>query len=179
MSVLSASFALKLSQRHEIWITPQLREKLKLQYKSDILLSFGLTKVHVTINDQLERKIPELLISSAANELLNIPLNFEYHVKVSNENELIIGPYIGVLVDETNYPSYAQKLRVYRLYSGHQRLIKGALVGFSYDDINWYDLTVYGTVYDPQSNIWVRKKMPLPRAVFNRSRYRGQKKLEL
>jgi glutathione synthase/RimK-type ligase-like ATP-grasp enzyme len=137
-------------------------------------ISFGQKSVNAKVHTSPAVTNNEIGISSDLYQTLHIPKYVEYEVKIQQEN-LLIGPYIGLLVSSTIDELYKkkEKLNDYIKYYGE---INGCILAFSAEGINRRTQKVKGLMYNPKTNTWVEEIYPYPSVVIKQNVYLSKKK---
>lgn len=135
-------------------------------YLKGSMIKFGLRSVEVDVflNEELDEHTIEL--SQDIMEELMLPDFASYNIKVENK-EIIIGPFIGILLG-TKKHALNRRRRTLSSYVKYYEKTKGAIVGFTMNDLDRDSLTVNGIIYNPKTKVWERHKLPYPSSVLKR-----------
>ncbi len=149
-------------------IHPEAARLLGLEKKRLGILRFGsrACKIEVVISKQLAPD--ELQVANKVIEYLHLPLSSHYEVRV-NGNEIILGPFIGILseIKEENITPHQLKVMLKYLHYYHQ--VNGAIIAFSLEGMNREEQLIKGYCYDPVENEWKAGTYPYPVAIFRRT----------
>ncbi|XEC96451.1 YheC/YheD family protein [Paenibacillus tarimensis] len=151
-----------------VYLSQPLIKKLKLTGKKSVHVKLGKEVVLAAVKP-IKRRGNHLYLSAGVRQWIRVPKSGSVFVQNSGENEVQIGPLIGVLTDS----GYRTPNEPFGGRSGFiKQLIKlGAnkayFFAFTPRDINWQNETVSGYFLNPQGS-WYRKTVPLPDVVYNR-----------
>jgi glutathione synthase/RimK-type ligase-like ATP-grasp enzyme len=139
--------------------------ELNLINKKFVIISFGNQKQYVNIKISEELADDTVNISQNVMEELHLPEYPIYEISVNN-NEIIIGPYIGLLLsskDKRLTPSRLKKLMVYfKKYSE----IHGAIVVFALNNVSTKNRLIEGYCYNPAVSSFQKGVFPYPSAIY-------------
>jgi hypothetical protein len=139
--------------------------ELNLLNKKNAIISFGNQKQYVNLKVSGELAEDTLNISQNVMEELHLPEYPIYEIAVNN-NEIIIGPYIGLLLsckDKRFTPSRLEKLMVYfKKYSE----IHGAIVVFALNKVYTKNRLIEGYCYNPVTHGFQKGVFPYPSAIY-------------
>jgi len=96
----------------------------------------------------------------------SIPLFATYEIRISG-HEIVIGPYIGILVHKKE-ETLDRNISVYSNYLYDYQSIGGVILAFSVEGIQMKSEQLSGFVFNPQTGTWVKGVYPYPAAVFKR-----------
>lgn len=155
-----------------VYVPGQLAQRLPLNEGQDLTLSHGKRKCKVTIKNCGEQNSSVIKISETIISDLLIQVGVEYEVVFVN-NQIIIGPVIGLLLGRTD-----EKLRRHLprlVYSLFYKELNGLLFVYSEDNINFADFEITGYLYhDTFPGLWKKCKLPFPSASFRRTELSSQ-----
>ncbi|SFE81867.1 YheC/D like ATP-grasp [Paenibacillus catalpae] len=148
-----------------VLVAPSFLVKNNLTRNQSLLLQFGITTIPIKLT--ISEKVPQgqMLVSGACMNKLKIPAEGQFQVR-KDGNTLIIGPYIGILVDKLKGKLPFQNLLHYTKIYGH---INGALLAFSPKDVNLRTRTIRGFMYSPVKKMWISGQYRYPSSIFNKS----------
>lgn len=150
-----------------VYVPGQLAELLPLKEGQDLTLSHGKRECKVTIKNSGEKNSSVIKISESMISDLLIQVGVEYEVVFTN-NQIIIGPVIGLLLGRTE-----EKLRknLPRLvYSLFYKELNGLLFVYSEDSINFVDFEITGYLFhEAFPDLWKKCRLPFPSASFRRT----------
>lgn len=146
-----------------VLVAPTLLKKWNLSRK--LILQFGITAIPIQL--MTSEKVPQgqMLVSDACMNKLKIPAEGQFQVR-KDGNTLMIGPYIGILVDKIKGKLPFQNLLHYTKMYGH---INGAWLAFSPEDVNPRAKTIRGFMYSPVKKAWISGQYRYPSSIFNKS----------
>lgn len=148
-------------------INSDYAEELGLKNKKRCYLSFGTQKcyIDVHITEQIEKN--KLFLPDKVIEYLYLPNYVVYEIRV-RENEIIIGPYIGILTANNDSKLTEEYLRGMLPYTLNYQNVHGAVVAFALNKIDKSTRLIEGYCYNPKKDFWDRGIFPYPSAIFRR-----------
>lgn len=151
-----------------VWLSSPLAKLLKLNGRKSINVKLGRDTVPATVRT-INRKGHHLFLSAGLRRSVRIPKAGNVYVMGDNDEEIQLGPLIGILTDGGAHPSDApfgpRTSFIRQLLQLGQK--KAYFFAFTPRDINWQQETVYGWFLDSGGG-WTRKIVPLPDVVYNR-----------
>ena len=134
-------------------------EKIKMT-----LIRFGYKVADVSI--ELDDSVSQgtIYISENIVSKLKLPITEDYLIKV-NDNELILGPYIGIYTSPKEEITGWKVERLKSFVIRFKEEINGVMIAFTHEDINYEKLEVNAFYYDSKNDVWIRKVMPLPTVI--------------
>ncbi|WP_018756101.1 YheC/YheD family protein [Paenibacillus terrigena] len=167
----SANCSIQIAPGHGIRISSLLLKTLGIGKPRQISLKFG-SKLITSDLVLTHRQGHSLRLSSALSNELKLPHAGKCLVTKRGDNEIQIGPLIGILAGRTKHGGIS--------FGGMSGFFKQQIsagegksysFAFSPKDVNWEEETVTG--YFPQkTGGWIRRKLPLPDVVYNRMQSR-------
>ncbi|GLX70433.1 YheC/YheD family protein [Paenibacillus glycanilyticus] len=148
-----------------VLVAPSFLRKWNVGPNQSLLLQFGITAFSVKLNTSEQAQQGQMIISDACMNQLKIPAEGQFQVR-KDGNKLIIGPYIGLLVDKIKGKLPYKNLLHYAKMYPH---INGALIAFSSDDLNPRTKTIRGFRYSPVTKTWIQGSYRYPSSVINKS----------
>ncbi|GHH99574.1 YheC/YheD family endospore coat-associated protein [Neobacillus kokaensis] len=141
-------------------------ETLGLTGRQSITVNIGALqkKADLTSHDDQERCI---YISSDLVKGTSLPEWIEYKMKFQ-DNVLLIGPIIGMLVRGKFSEMNQQRIKIYKNYLIDYKHVNGLIILFTADGIDVKNKQVQGFAYNPREHVWVKGVFPFPSAVFLR-----------
>lgn len=132
-----------------------------------LYLRFGINAMEAKLAISEEPDAAEIMLSQDILHFLKLPLSLRYEAR-SRRNELIIGPYIGILacVKEQDLESTVNNLSSY-VY--HYRKINGAILAFSAEGVDTQTHRINGYLYRPEKEDWVKGTFDYPAAIFKKT----------
>jgi glutathione synthase/RimK-type ligase-like ATP-grasp enzyme len=148
-----------------VLVAPTFLMKWNLSRNQSLLLQFGITTIPIKL--MTSEKVPQgqMLVSDACMNKLKISAEGQFQVR-KDGNTLIVGPYIGILVDKIKGNLPFQNLLHYTKMYHH---INGALLAFSPDDVNLRTKTIHGFMYSPAKKTWIYGQYRYPSSIMNKS----------
>lgn len=156
------------SDKNVIALNEQTAEKYGLSKKKRGYVSFGSQKkfVDIVVSDRVPRD--QIVLSNAVIEYLCVPTYIRYELK-TNENEIIIGPYIGILANQKDKDITKRRLKKLSMSMLDYPKIHGAVVAFALDKVNMSKRLVEGYCYNPERESWGKGTFPYPSAIYKRT----------
>ncbi|GGG26570.1 YheC/YheD family endospore coat-associated protein [Paenibacillus abyssi] len=150
------------------YLSVPLMKQLKLTGKKSFHLKLGKEVITAAIKP-IKRQGNHLYLSAGIRQTITVPKAGNVYVLSTGEDEVQLGPLIGVLTDsdvrssDTPFgPRTGFIKNLLRLGTN-----KAYFFAFTPRDINWQEEKVYGYFLNPQGS-WYRKTVPLPDVVYNR-----------
>lgn len=148
-----------------VLVAPTLLAKWHLSQKQNLLLQFGITTIPIKLTASEKVAQGQMIVSDACMNQLKIPAEGQFLIR-RDGNTLIVGPYIGILVDKIKGKLPFQNLLHYTKMYRH---INGALLAFSPDDVHLRTKTIRGYMYSPAKKTWLPGQYRYPSSIFNKS----------
>ncbi len=149
----------------DLVIHPAKAAEIGLDSKKFAFISFGSQKhyVNILINDQIS---PEhVLLSKKLIEAFHLPDYTVYEISLTH-NEIIIGPYIGLLLSEEDRQLTPSSLNKMLVYVSEYPKLHGVIVVFALDKVNRADRFIEGYCYNPIHNCWQEGRFPYPASIY-------------
>jgi len=128
-----------------------------------VLLNFGKFTKTLTVQTDNSLDIGTIVVPRKLSNDLSLPsLPYEYYFQ---ENQLFIGPVIGMLI----LPRYKKNLSLQLPRLANYDKIRGLVYLFNQSDIDTKTNTITGHYYNPETNNFATGKFPYPNAVFRRT----------
>lgn len=149
----------------EFIIHPKKAFEINLERKNLASLCFGNQRQF--INVKMNEKIPQenILLSKSLIEELHLPEYLIYEICV-DKNEIIIGPYIGLLISKEDKKLTSARLRKMTAYVKEYSKLHGAVVLFALDKVDTSARLIEGYCYNPVQNLWQRGIFPYPSSIY-------------
>ncbi|PKM83379.1 MAG: hypothetical protein CVU89_01100 [Firmicutes bacterium HGW-Firmicutes-14] len=154
--------------------------QLDIDVEKPVRLRFGNLAISVNVIQLYSNDLPtiaEIQVSEKVLQELHIPADVILSIKRTGEQELALGPVIGIL---TFRHTYAKKR--FRFYLNYQKMLKsGLLFVFSNQGVNPEKNTIKGYYFSSSVNTWIPADLPYPDAVIDRcypNAYRTHEELE-
>lgn len=139
--------------------------EIKLDRKKQAYISFGSKRHYVNIKVSDSQAEDVVLLSENVINDLYLPNYITYEICV-NKNEIILGPFIGLLArneDDRITEAFLNKMMIYtRGYSE----VNGALVVFALDKVDRLNRMIEGYCYNPVAGCWQRGTFPYPSSIY-------------
>lgn len=167
MSLTTCSIHFAARTDKVVYISSALMKSLQLTGTKPVTLRLGSKSATVPIKI-LKKSGNHLYVPAPVKSQLHIPRSGTCLAVANGPREIRIGPLIGILTNASSpstvqpFGSRSALLKQY-IRAGSQ---KSYYFAFLPKDVNWSEETV--TAYFPSADGWVRKKVPLPDAVYNR-----------
>ncbi len=146
-------------------VNPFRIEELNIAKKGIWYFRFGLQAFELKVETSDEIAIDELHLSIDVIDQAGIPLDSQYEITIFG-NEIIIGPYIGILatheqsrLEELLYASYSKYIYDYPA-------IGGAILIFSLEGVDTKNDIIEGFMYNPVTDIWEKGQYCYPSSIF-------------
>lgn len=154
-----------INKHSEFIIHPQKALEFNLERKKLAYICFGNQKHYVNI--KMSEEIPQenVLLSKKLMDELYLPDYPVYEIRVSN-NEIIIGPYIGLLISKEDENLTASRLRKKMAYVREYSKLHGAVVVFALNKVDTASRLIEGYCYNPVKNYWQRGVFPYPSSIY-------------
>lgn len=152
-------------QKAIVFLNKSLTKELGIENYKRIHICFGGRKYTVELkqSDEITKNIINL--SSKVITFLHLPLDLKYELSVKN-NELIIGPYIGILFTSANKSKTKKRLKKSLVYTTAYDHLNGALVIFTLKDIDKETQLIKGYFYYPETQEWKKATLPYPSSIY-------------
>ncbi len=151
----------------ELRIHPQFVTALGLGDRKFTHVSFGTQKHYLTLRSDTDLAPNQVGLSQKLIQALYLPdyLHYELRFDPSN-NELVIGPYIGLLVSKSDRRLTAASLKRKLVYIKRYPELHGAVVVFALDKVDQARRLIEGYCYHPSDNQWQKGIFPYPAAIY-------------
>lgn len=166
-----------LNKRYKV--IPNIKDKNLLIIHPDTALSMGISNrkktyiclgikcCEVMIEISKEINSNEIILDHLSIEELLLSTFVEYEVIV-NPNEIVIGPYIGILAYQTE-KSLKDMINVFSNYVYDYREIGGVVLVFSVEGIQIEEKKIHGYLYNPLTKKWEEGVYSYPSSLFKRT----------
>lgn len=144
---------------------PAMVNSLGIARKKVISVSFGCIRLFADLNlseqiSESEIRLPEKLLAD-----LHLPEYPEYELAV-RQNELVIGPCIGLLLSREDGSLSLSRLEHMKIYVKAYEQLHGAVVVFALDKVDTVDRLVEGHCYNPDSQQFEKGVFPIPSSIY-------------
>lgn len=153
--------------KSKVTINSKTASSLNILDKKLMCLCFGMRKCYVDINisDEIEDKV--VFISKNSIEYLHLPSYLYYEIRVK-ENEIMLGPCIGILAWKEEESITERRLKRMLNYAVEYKSISGAIIVFALDSVDTENRLIKGHCYNPQNQLWEEGIFPYPSAIYRR-----------
>ncbi|WP_219836000.1 YheC/YheD family protein [Paenibacillus sp. R14(2021)] len=172
MSLTSCHVHFSPSSERIVHLSGSLLRSLKLSGKKTLQLKFGQETITAAVKP-IDRQGHHLYLSAGIRQSIRIPKAGSISFVQGSDNEVQLGPLIGILTDgssKTDSPFGSRSGYIRQLIRMGER--KAYMFAFTPRDVNWTKETINGYFINSAGS-WYRKVVPLPDVVYNRlpSRY--------
>lgn len=151
-----------------------------LEAGGSVVVRVGSNRARATVRSLPGSDSNRVHIGAALRRRLGIPKRLHIHLRKNSDGSLEFGPFFGILARPVPRPApYGEQNRDFRVHMAMGRQRNVAVYTFGPADINLRRHTVRARVYDEVSRRWVRRTMPIPHVVWNRSYWPGQRNRRL
>jgi hypothetical protein len=133
-----------------------------------VIVHLGFWKKELDVEIDVNESSNTIKLSKILFEDLTIPQDLEYEVTYSDRN-LYIGPVIGFVPVASKNRLTPENLDIFKQYMKSYHQIKGLIILFSADSINFYRRTIEGYYYNPTSDSWAPGIFPLPSVIYRKT----------
>ncbi len=148
-------------------ISPKTAEQINIINKKQAYVRFGCRRYYVNV--KTSEYVPDnvIVLSKDIVADLYLPDYTSYEVSV-NRNEIIVGPFIGLLLKKEDKYFTGSSLKKLLIYAKDYSMLNGAIVVFALDKVDAENLLIEGFCYDPQSGSWQRGTFPYPSSIYRK-----------
>ncbi|KNY30020.1 YheC/YheD family protein [Pseudobacteroides cellulosolvens] len=166
---MSKTYIIKTDSNNysDFTISPKTAEQINTIYKKEAYVRFGCKRYYVNV--KISEYIPDnvIVLSKDIVSDLNLPDYTSYEISV-NKNEIIVGPYIGLLLKKQDKDFTGTCLKKLLIYAKDYSVLNGAIVIFALDKVDAANLLIEGFCYNPQLDSWQRGTFPYPSAIYRK-----------
>jgi hypothetical protein len=142
---------------------PDLAKAFGLSRRTKKRIRFGMKTAQVTIFQSIHLSPNEASLSADIKDKLGLPQHCSLEI-TQRGNEILIGPYIGLLVrDEESLENQLNNLLDYLI---NYREFRGAILAFSLGNVDKDNLTIQGYLFNPKTKTWELGDFPYPASIF-------------
>ncbi|HEX3043655.1 MAG TPA: YheC/YheD family protein [Bacillota bacterium] len=152
-------------QHSELGIHPDKAVALELRSRKYACLSFGNRKQYVKIKMNPEISPEHLILSPNLIEGLHLPDYPVYEINIIH-NEIVIGPYIGLLVSNEERKLTSSRLNKMLVYVKEYAKLHGAVVVFALNQVDQKNRLIEGYCFHPGRGCWQRGIFPYPASIY-------------
>lgn len=156
--------------------TEPVFQRLALEPNEIVRLRVGKKQVTARLRALSESDALRVAVSPQVRQRLALPPRARLHLRKNEDGSLEFGPFFGILARPIpRIPPYGEQNRDFRLHMAMGRRRYVPVYAFGPHDIDRRRGTVRARVYDETRRRWVRRTMPIPHVVWNRSYWPGPK----
>lgn len=153
------------SKKESAALSRQTAELLNIQQKKCMSIRFGCRSCYANIEFDDTLKKGSIRLSKDLTDNLYIPLFPDYEVAV-RQNEMLIGPFIGLLYSKEDKNLSEKALNHFIKYMGDYQKINGAVVIFTLDQVDKEKLQINGYCYHPGLKTMQKGVFPYPSSIY-------------
>lgn len=142
--------------------------RLGIESKRRAYVSFGNRKYFVNIELSNAIKDGTIMLSKDIIDYLHVPLHLDFEITLI-DNEIILGPYIGVAAAQKESTLGKRNLRRMLFYAKYYSILHGAIVVFAMDRVDKNEQLIEGYCYNPIKNEWEKGLFPYPGSIYRRT----------
>ncbi len=154
-----------VNQNSVLAVHPQTAAAFSLSGLKFASVSFGNRKHYVEIKMNPEIAPENILLSQNLIEELYLPEYPSFEIRL-NLTEIVIGPYIGLLLSNTNNRLTTSRLNKTTVCLKEYTKLHGAVVVFALDKISKESQLIEGYCYNPVKKYWQPGIFPYPAAIY-------------
>lgn len=157
-----------------IGMSPALCAAFQLQQDDVVYVTAGTKRTRATVRC-INKSDNDVLIGHHIRRYLALPRRLHIHIKQNSQYDLELGPFFGILarIIPRSVP-YGEQNRDFRLHMALGKKQHVPVYCFGPSDVRWKSRIIRARVYDEQRRRWIRRFMPLPNVVWNRSYWPGK-----
>lgn len=148
-----------------IIIHPKTADSLGISKRKIIIIRFGSLRQFADIILNADMAENEIHLSSRLIASLHLPCFADYEIRVS-QNEMEIGPFIGMLMSKEDKNLTTHFLEKIKIYVSDYALLHGAVVIFALDKVDAAGRLIEGYCYNPVSQKFEKGTYPFPSAIY-------------
>lgn len=151
-------------------VNPEKLEELNLKNEKNLYLSFGSKKqpIELKIDGTINKN--EIILSKKIIDALHLPSYINYEI-VKKDNEIKLGPCIGILLRKHEASINDNILRSSLLYTMDYASLHGAIIIFALDGIDKVNKKIHGFCYNPNTDSFEEGTFPYPNSIYRRISY--------
>lgn len=154
-----------MDQHSEFVIHPEKAIAIGLGSRKFAYLSFGNQKQYVKIRLNQEMSGENVLLSQNLIRELHLPDYPIYEIHL-NRNEILIGPYIGLLISHEDNQLTLSRFNKMLVYGKEYAKIHGAIVVFALNKVDKESRLIEGYCYNPVNKFWQKGVFPYPSSIY-------------
>jgi len=168
MSLITCNVHFSQQPTQTVFASGLLIQELKLDTSKPIHIRLGQGQIKATIKP-LKRQGKHLYLPLGIRNHIKVPASGVIHILNHNDNEIQLGPLIGILTDsyhsgEASPFSSRSSIVKQVIKAGHN---KAYTFGFTPHDIDWHSKTINGYFLSAHGG-WYRRVVPFPDVIYNR-----------
>jgi glutathione synthase/RimK-type ligase-like ATP-grasp enzyme len=148
----------------QLTVHPEKAAAIGLGNRKSAWIRFGNNRQYVQIVIDLEHSPENLGLSPGLIRALCLP-DYPVYELAFSDSQLIIGPYIGLLVSREDQRLTGRRLRKMTVWLKEYAELHGAVVVFALDRVDRMRRQIEGYCYHPATNSWQRGEFPYPAAI--------------
>jgi hypothetical protein len=152
-------------QNSEFIIHPEKAAAIGLGSRKFAYISFGNKKHYIKIIMNHEMSGENILLSQNLIKELHLPDYPIYEIHL-NHNEILIGPYIGLLISNENRKLTSSRLKKMMVYVKEYEKLHGAIVAFALNKVDKESRLIEGYCYNPVAKCWQKGIFPYPSSIY-------------
>jgi glutathione synthase/RimK-type ligase-like ATP-grasp enzyme len=155
-----------INNNQSLTIHPSTAKKLGIEYRKVSYFRFGVNcqEVKIILSNEIDSQ--DIILDNEIIQVLGIPVFASYEIVIKGY-EIILGPYIGILIHKTE-ETLDKNINVYSNYLYDYETIGGVTLVFSIEGIKMKSENISGYVFNPQTKQWEKGIYPYPAALFKR-----------
>lgn len=155
-------------------VSQDVMEALGLTPGQSVVLRAGMNRVTARVGRAPNGAAGRVIVSADLRRRLALPARARIHLRRNEDGSLELGPFFGILARVVpRTPPYGEQNRDFRLHMAMGRMRNVSVYAFGPGDIDIRRGTVRARVFDETHRRWVRRTMPVPHVVWNRSYWPG------
>lgn len=168
MSLITCNIHFSQQSDHAVFASKLLIQQLRLNLSKPLIIRLGSKQVEASVKP-IKRQGKHLYLPAGIRKHIKVPASGIIHVLNHGNNDIQLGPLIGVLTD--NYSSgeispFTSRTSLVKqvIKAGHN---KAYTFGFTPNDINWINKTINGYFLNANGG-WYRRVINFPDVIYNR-----------
>ncbi len=153
------------SKKSTIELHPDTAASLGIAGYKKAVVKFGSLRLYADVVSNINLSGSDILLSRKLVLSLHIPDFPDYEIKVS-ENEIDIGPFIGMLMSNEDKNLTWSALERMKVYLKNYENLHGAVVIFALDKTDAVGRLIEGYCYHPETKTFEKGIYPFPSAIY-------------
>lgn len=146
-------------------LSPEKAAALGLGGRKCAVLRFGNIRCFTEIEQRKELGSDSVLMARRLMDQMHMP-DYPVYELAAEDNEIVIGPFIGLLFSEKNKRLTVSRLDACKVYVREYERLHGAVVVFALDKVDTASRLIEGYGYNPGKDTFEKGIFPYPAAVF-------------